>query len=151
MPGGEPGVEFGTPGAVGIGMDFFNQDILSRDVSDTNPVLVSLSSNDRNKSVAARTVGRHMLVGVRKWSVSHKEDGDECIFTVRTWAVEKARNLRNLAGAATPFGQTAQTQIWIQYLNNVVLPHRSSPCFSSGDNSAVLDSDQPINHNPYLR
>jgi len=150
LPNCGPGVAFGTPGWMGVGMDFANQDCLDRDDADTNPVWVSLNYDDPKRTFTARTLGRHMLVGVRKWSVAYREVGDHCMFTVQTWAVDKARNLRNWVGAMSDSGRAAQENIWVEYLNNVVAPHRGLSCFVSGDSNATPDTHEIMEHNPYL-
>lgn len=131
-------------------MNFANQDIFSREDLDTNPVLVSLSYDDARRTVTARTLGRHMLVGVRKWSVSFQREGSICIVKVSTHSADKARNFRNWLGAKTEAGRSAQGNIWVEYLNNVVKPHRDSCRFISGDSSATLDIHETIDFNPYL-
>ena len=116
LPNNAPGVAFYTPGDTGSLMEMANMG-LDGNGSDDNPVYVSLAFNSGNRVVTGRTLGHHMLVGVRKWSISYTEQGGICSFLLSTWAVDATRNVRNMLGSMSSEGREAQAQIWVQYLN----------------------------------
>jgi RHS repeat-associated protein len=153
---GTPGVLFYTLGRTGNAISMANADIsdyawpFGNMPNDINPVHVALTFDDSARVVTARTLGRHMLVGTRRWSVKYREVGDVCDFTLQTSAIEKPRNIRNWMGGISKMGVAAQTQVWIQYLNNVVAPHREQSCFISGDQTAQRDRAEPADSNPWL-
>jgi hypothetical protein len=154
-PSGDPGISFYTPGMTGYMMSLANLDTDSNG-TDENPVLVSLSFNNDKRQVAARTLGHHMLVGVRKWSISYTEKNNICSFILQTFAVDQARNVRNYVGAALPLpgigsGRYIQKQIWVDYLNNIEKPYRDSPDFISGDSNTSADDAIPMDFNPFMQ
>ena len=150
LPNNAPGVAFYTPGDTGSLMEMANMG-LDGNGSDDNPVYVSLAFNSGNRVVTGRTLGHHMLVGVRKWSISYTEQGGICSFLLSTWAVDATRNVRNMLGSMSSEGREAQAQIWVQYLNNIVGPYRSSADFVSGDDKTTADQPIKMDYNPFIQ
>ncbi len=77
-------------------------------------VPVKLTNDDTSREITGRTLGNHMLVGVRKWRVRVEED----IVTVETESWDRPATSLNTVGM-TLLGASSQLGIWSQYFANI--------------------------------
>jgi hypothetical protein len=56
-----------------------------------------------------------------------------------------------MLGSMSSEGREAQAQIWVQYLNNIVGPYRSSADFVSGDDKTTADQPIKMDYNPFIQ
>lgn len=88
---------------------------------------VQLSYDDQNMTITAQTLGPHMIVGVRKWSVKETD----CSIIIETQAWEQRNGTLNNA-AMMLGGKNAMGSIWAQYLRNLADA-------ATGGNAAACD------------
>ena len=62
----------------------------------SDPIVVTLEGGGDGYSQQAKTNEHHPLVGMRRWGVSEKQDGNCVIYTIWTEAYEAGNNLRAL-------------------------------------------------------
>ena len=66
--------------------------------------------------ITADTTGSHMLVGQRRWSVTASSNGSKLLVTTESY--DQPRGFLNWM-AFKLLGQRRQTEVWVQYFENV--------------------------------
>lgn len=88
--------------------------LLSNLINPTE-VPVRLWADRSDRTVIADTAGWHMLVGQRRWRVSHVGG---TVIEIETETYDYQRDWLNRLGA-WGLGESSQTEIWTQYLKNI--------------------------------